>query len=105
MTSPPTFCFLASISVITPLGVETIAMPNPLFILGKLSALENILLPGFETLSIELITGLPELYLRFILIVRMQILELLIETVILLILEFLTLLLILVNKLYNLPTV
>ena len=47
-------------SVITPFGVDTIAIPNPLFILGKLSALENILLPGFETRSNALITGLPE---------------------------------------------
>ena len=45
---------------ITPFGVETIAIPNPLLILGKLSALENILLPGFDTLSKVLITGLPE---------------------------------------------
>jgi hypothetical protein len=55
--SPPTFCFLASISVITPFGVDTIAIPNPLLILGRLSALEKILLPGLETLSIVLITG------------------------------------------------
>ena len=41
-----------------------IAIPKPLFTFGKLSALENILLPGFETLSIELITGLPELYFK-----------------------------------------
>ncbi len=61
--SPPTLCFLASISVITPLGVETIAIPRPLLILGKPSALEKILLPGFETLSNVLITGLPEWYL------------------------------------------
>ena len=40
------------------------AMPNPLFIFGKLSALEKILLPGLDTLSIELITGLPELYFK-----------------------------------------
>ena len=53
-------------SVITPLGVEIIAMPNPLFTFGKLSALEKILLPGFETLSIELITGFPELYFKLI---------------------------------------
>jgi hypothetical protein len=62
--SPPIFCFLASISVITPLGVETIAIPKPLLILGKLSALEKILLPGFDTLSILLITGFPELYFK-----------------------------------------
>ena len=49
----------------TPLGVEIIAIPNPLLILGKLSADENILLPGFETLSIVFITGLPELYFKF----------------------------------------
>ena len=47
-------------SVITPFGVDTIAIPNPLLILGKLSALENILLPGLETLSNGLITGFPE---------------------------------------------
>ena len=61
--SPPTRCFLASISVITPFGVETIAIPRPLLILGKPSALEKILLPGLETLSNALITGLPEWYL------------------------------------------
>jgi len=44
----------------TPLGVDTIAIPKPLFIFGKLSALENILLPGLETLSKVLITGFPE---------------------------------------------
>ena len=53
-------------SVITPLGVDTIAMPKPLFILFKLSALENILLPGLDTRSIVLITGFPELYSRLI---------------------------------------
>jgi hypothetical protein len=42
-------------SVITPFGVDIIAIPNPLFTFGKLSALENIRRPGFETLSIELI--------------------------------------------------
>ena len=60
------FCLLASISVITPFGVDTIAMPKPLLIFGKLSALEKILLPGFEILSIVFITGEPELYLRLI---------------------------------------
>ena len=39
------------------------AIPNPLLIFGKLSALENILLPGFDTLSKLLITGFPEWYL------------------------------------------
>ena len=43
----------------TPFGVEIIAIPNPLLIFGKLSALEKILLPGLETLSIVLITGDP----------------------------------------------
>ena len=38
-------------SVITPFGVDKIAIPRPLLIFGKLSALEKILLPGFETLS------------------------------------------------------
>ena len=56
-------------SVITPFGVDIIAMPKPLFTFGKLSALEKILLPGLETLSIELITGLPELYFKLISIV------------------------------------
>ena len=51
-------------SVITPFEVDMMAMPYPLFTLGKLSALEKILLPGFEILSIELITGEPELYFR-----------------------------------------
>jgi hypothetical protein len=40
--------------------VDTIAIPRPPLILGKLSALENILLPGFDTLSNVLITGFPE---------------------------------------------
>ena len=53
-------------SVITPLEVDTIAMPRPLLILGRLSALENILLPGFETLSIVFITGEPEWYFKLI---------------------------------------
>ena len=60
------FCFLASISVITPFGVDTIAIPRPLLIFGKLSALENTLLPGLEILSMELITGFPELYFKLI---------------------------------------
>jgi hypothetical protein len=47
-------------SVITPFGVDTIAMPKPPLIFGKLSALEKILLPGLETLSKVLITGFPE---------------------------------------------
>ena len=51
-------------SVITPFGVDIIAIPNPLLTFGKLSALEKILLPGLETLSIELITGLPDEYFR-----------------------------------------
>ena len=58
--SPPTFCFLASISVMTPFGVDTIAIPSPLFIFGRLSALEKILLPGFDIRSKVLITGFPE---------------------------------------------
>ena len=41
-------------SLITPFGVEIIAIPNPLLIFGKLSALEKILLPGLDTLSIDL---------------------------------------------------
>ena len=47
-------------------GVDTIAIPKPLFIFGRLSALENILLPGLETLSITVITGEPELYFKSI---------------------------------------
>ena len=43
-----------------------IAIPRPLFIFGKLSALENILLPGLDILSITFITGLPELYFKLI---------------------------------------
>ena len=38
------------------------AIPKPLLIFGKLSALEKILLPGFETRSKLLITGFPEWY-------------------------------------------
>ena len=43
---------------------EAIRSKVSLFIYGKLSALEKILLPGFDILSIELITGLPELYFK-----------------------------------------
>ena len=50
----------------TPFGVDIIAIPRPLLIFGRLSALEKTLLPGFDTLSITLITGDPELYLRSI---------------------------------------
>ena len=50
----------------TPFGVDIIAIPRPLLILGKLCALEKTLLPGFDTLSITLITGDPEFYLRSI---------------------------------------
>ena len=32
-------------------GVDNIAIPRPLLILGKLSALEKILRPGFDILS------------------------------------------------------
>ena len=53
-------------SDITPFGVDIIAIPNPLLIFGKLSALENILRPGFETLSIVPITGFPEWYFKLI---------------------------------------
>ena len=48
----------------TPFGVDIIAIPNPLFTFGRLPALEKILLPGFETLSKALITGLPEWYFK-----------------------------------------
>ena len=47
----------------TPFGVDIIAIPRPLLIFGRLCALEKTLLPGFDTLSITLITGDPELYL------------------------------------------
>ena len=50
----------------TPFGVDIIAIPKPLLIFGKLSALEKTLLPGFDILSITLITGEPELYFRSI---------------------------------------
>ena len=50
----------------TPFGVDIIAIPRPLFIFGKLCALEKTLLPGFDTLSITLITGDPELYFKSI---------------------------------------
>src|SRR5690606_41947073 len=36
-TSPPTFCSRASWSAMTPLGVETIAMPRPFDTRGSLS--------------------------------------------------------------------
>ena len=39
-----------------------IAIPRPLLTFGRLSALENILLPGLEIRWIEFITGFPELY-------------------------------------------
>ena len=39
MISPPTFLLLASLSVIIPIEVDTIAKPNPFFILGMLVAL------------------------------------------------------------------
>ena len=42
ITSPATFCFLASISVITPFGVDTIAIPRPLLIFGKQSIKINL---------------------------------------------------------------
>ena len=51
----------------TPFGVEIIAIPRPLLTFGKLSALENILLPGFDILYIVLITWFPELYYKLIL--------------------------------------
>ena len=66
MQERKSFFFLASTSVITPCGVDTIAIPRPLFIFGKLLALEKILLPGLEILSIVFITGFPELYFKLI---------------------------------------
>ena len=38
------------------------AIPRPLLIFGNPSALEKILLPGFDTRSNALITGFPEWY-------------------------------------------
>lgn len=38
-TSPPTFCFLASLSVITPFEVERMAMPSPFMTRGASSQL------------------------------------------------------------------
>ena len=38
-------------------------MPKPLLTFGRLSALEKILLPGFDTRSNALMTGFPEWYL------------------------------------------
>ena len=48
MISPPTFSFLACLSVITPFDVETNAIPNPFKTLGNLVASEYILKPGFD---------------------------------------------------------
>ena len=45
-TSPPTFSFLAALSVIIPLDVEIIAIPNPFKTLGKSSTFAYILRPG-----------------------------------------------------------
>jgi len=51
--------FLASLSDITPFGVDRIAKPSPFCIFGMLVAFEYILLPGFDTLLISFITGVP----------------------------------------------
>ena len=49
-TSPPTFCFLASLSVNSPLFVEMIAIPSPPNTLGSSSAPAYTLSPGLEIL-------------------------------------------------------
>ena len=46
--------------------LDIIAIPRPLLIFGRLLALEKILLPGLEILSIVFITGFPELYFKMI---------------------------------------
>jgi hypothetical protein len=42
-------CFLASLSVITPLEVEIMAIPNPLITLGRSEAFLYCLSPGLLT--------------------------------------------------------
>ena len=46
MISPPTFKFLASLSVITPFEVERIAIPKPLITLGRFFESAYFLRPG-----------------------------------------------------------
>ena len=48
MTSPPTPSFLASLSVITPLFVEMIAVPSPPRTFGRLSVSAYTRRPGLE---------------------------------------------------------
>ena len=45
-TSPPTFSFLAALSVIIPFDVDIIAIPRPFKTLGKSSTFAYILRPG-----------------------------------------------------------
>ncbi|MCY1251276.1 hypothetical protein D9M72_650160 [compost metagenome] len=51
------FNCLACFPVINPLDVETIAIPNPLRILGRLEAPAYLRKPGLLILWISLITG------------------------------------------------
>ena len=70
ITSPPTLRFLASLSVITPLDVEIIAIPKPFITLGKLAESAYFLRPGLETLVNFFIAGnfVCGLYFKAILI-------------------------------------
>ena len=65
-TSPPIFFALASLSVINPSDVDTIAIPSPLRTLGISSALAYTRNPGLLILLRPLITlSLDFEYLRF----------------------------------------
>ena len=64
MTSPPIFCDLASLSLISPLFVERIYIPNPFLTSGRSEDDEYLLRLGFETLLISLIAGASLIYLR-----------------------------------------
>ena len=54
----------ATLSVTTPVEVDTIAIPSPFNTLGSSSALAYTRKPGFEILLIPLITLSPFEYLR-----------------------------------------
>ena len=56
-TSPPTFCTLASLSVITPFDVEMIATPKPFLTLLNSSGLAYVRKPGRLILSKLCIAG------------------------------------------------
>ena len=64
MTSPPIFCDLASLSLINPLLVERIYIPNPFLTSGRSEDDEYLLKLGFEILLISLIAGASLIYLR-----------------------------------------